>query len=100
MAPFIARLMRSARATPEKVAKRIVRVIRRKNPPLRVQVTRDAFWFAMLRRVLPQRFYHALLYRSLPGIAEWGPHDESGRRLTKPGATPTIDPFRTSGRPE
>lgn len=73
MAPFIAKLMQSARATPDHVARRILGIMRAKRPPLRVQATRDALWFALLRRALPQRLYHWLLYRNLPGIRHWGP---------------------------
>jgi short-subunit dehydrogenase len=73
MAPFIERLMRVARATPESIARRIHRLIRARRPPLRAQVTLDAHLFALLRRALPQRLYHAVLYRHLPHVREWGP---------------------------
>ncbi len=72
MAPFIARLMRVARATPDSVALKIVRVIGRRRPPLRVHATVDAWMFSLLRRFLPRPIYHWLLYRNLPGIDEWG----------------------------
>ncbi|HUQ01383.1 MAG TPA: SDR family oxidoreductase [Kofleriaceae bacterium] len=72
MSPFIARLMHRARATPESIAKRIVRTIHRRSPPLRVPVTIDAWVFGYLRRLLPRSLYHWLLYRSLPGVRQWG----------------------------
>ncbi len=72
MAPFIAKLMRAAAATPENVAARIVRVLGQRSPPLRLLATRDAWAFALLRRWLPRRFYHWLLHRSLPGVRGWG----------------------------
>jgi NAD(P)-dependent dehydrogenase (short-subunit alcohol dehydrogenase family) len=72
MTPFIARLMRWARATPESIARRIVRVMHRRRPPLRVPVTLDARIFSWLRRWLPRPLYHAVLYRSLPGVRRWG----------------------------
>lgn len=72
MAPFIGRTMNRAIATPEKLATKIIKVINRKNPPLRVPATIDAWVFAMLRRFLPRRLYHAVLYRSLPQIRQWG----------------------------
>lgn len=81
MAPFIARLMRLARATPESIAKRVVKTIHRRRPPLRVPVTIDARIFEWLRRWLPRPVYHWILYRSLPGVRTWGqlqaPHDVS-----------------------
>jgi hypothetical protein len=42
-------------------------------PPLREPVTIDAHFFGMIRRLLPRRIYHALLYRSLPSVKKWGP---------------------------
>ncbi len=73
MAPFIERLMLRASATPHRVAKQIAKVIRMRRPPLRLQATIDARVFSLLRRILPQRMYHAVLYRCLPGIRGWGP---------------------------
>jgi len=72
MTRLIRRLMLSSRATPEKIAQRIVRVMRDPHPDLRVGVTPDASFFAMLRRLLPRGLYHTILYRSLPGIKGWG----------------------------
>jgi NAD(P)-dependent dehydrogenase (short-subunit alcohol dehydrogenase family) len=76
MGPFIARLMRLSRATPDKVAKTIVKTIRRRNPPLRVPATFDAHLFAWLRRLLSRRLYHWVLYRSLPEVRTWGQEEE------------------------
>lgn len=73
MAPFIARMMNGSRTTPEHVAKRVVRLIERRNPPLRAPATPDAHLFGLLRRMLPRRLYHAVLYRMLPGVRGWGP---------------------------
>ena len=73
MAPFIARLMRRSRSTPESVAQVVLRTMRRRNPPLRVPATLDALGFSLLRRVLPRNAYHWLLYRSLPDVDTWGP---------------------------
>ena len=73
MAPFIARLMRRSRSTPESVARVVLRTMRRRNPPLRVPATLDALGFSLLRRVLPRNAYHWLLYRSLPDVDTWGP---------------------------
>ena len=73
MAPFIARLMRRSRSTPESVAQVVLRTMRRRSPPLRVPATLDALGFSLLRRVLPRNAYHWLLYRSLPDVDTWGP---------------------------
>lgn len=73
MSSFIARLMRTTKATPRRVASRIVRVIESRRPSLRVAGTYDAFVFSALRRILPRDLYHEVLYRSLPGISAWGP---------------------------
>jgi len=56
----------------EDVAKVVLKTMRRKNPPLRVSGTLDAWMFGVLRRLLPRRFYHAILYRGLPGVKTWG----------------------------
>lgn len=73
MAPFIARLMALSVATPDSVARVILRTLGRKRPPLRVPATLDARLFSFLRRVLPRGVYHGLLYASLPRIGGWGP---------------------------
>ena len=73
MEPFIERMMGATWATPERIARSVVRLIRRRRPPLRLYATPDAWLFAMLRRLLPRRLYHWLLYVSLPRIYRWGP---------------------------
>ncbi len=75
MAPFIAKMMRLSPSTPEKIAERIHDVINSKNPPLRVPVTIDAHIFGILRKLLPRRLYHSLMYFSLPKIYRWGEDD-------------------------
>ena len=75
MGPFIARLMKLAGATPEKVAERIVKTMHRRAPPLRVLATLDAYLFSGLRRFLPRRTYHWMLYRGLPHVRRWGNGD-------------------------
>jgi short-subunit dehydrogenase len=70
---MIARLMDFTRATPDAVARKIVRTLGQRNPQLRVPATWDAHAFSLLRRLLPRRLYHAVLYRMLPKIDRWGP---------------------------
>ena len=72
MAPFIERIMNFAKSTPCTVARRIVKTMRRRSPPLRVAATIDAHLFALLRRLLPRGLYHSVLYRTLPHIKTWG----------------------------
>lgn len=71
MSGFIERLMARAFATPESLARTIEKTIRAANPPLRMPATIDACFFSMLRRYLPRRLYHWMLYRGLPGVDEW-----------------------------
>ena len=72
MARLIARLMNATRATPEDVAEKILQIIRHPTPPLRIPATWDAHMFAILRRLLPRRVYHQILYRGLPRVGSWG----------------------------
>lgn len=83
MSRFIAKCMDRATATPKDVAKVVWKTMRRPNPPLRVAGTLDARIFALLRRWLPRRAYHALLYRGLPKVEEWG-EPRSARAATIP----------------
>jgi len=73
MMRFISRMMRFSPTTPDKVARLIVKVMCRRRPPLRRPATLDAHFFALLRRLLPQRLYHLVLYRGLPRIGSWVP---------------------------
>ena len=73
MEPFIARMMGWSMVTPERIARRVLRLLKHPDPPLRVSATPDAMIFDMLRRFLPRRLYHFILYRNLPRIRTWGP---------------------------
>jgi short-subunit dehydrogenase len=73
MGKFIERLMKFTRATPASVARKVIHAIESRDPPLRLAATADAVFFGILRRFLPRRFYHSLLYRSLPGVKHWAP---------------------------
>lgn len=72
MTPFIEKLMNRSWATPEKIAKLIMRVIRTSNPPLWVPATIDALVFYYLRRILPRRLLLPVLFAALPGARHWG----------------------------
>jgi len=72
MVPFIERLMRISRATPEKVARLILCVLQTENPPLWIPATVDAIIFYYIRRMLPRRFLLPVLFYALPGSRRWG----------------------------
>lgn len=78
MSSFIEKLMTRTPCTPESAARMIFKISCMKNPPLRAAGTPDARFFVYLRRMLPRRFYHWLLYRSLPGIETWGKENPHG----------------------
>lgn len=75
MAALIEKIMRLSPSTPEHVARRVLKIVLMKRPPLRVAGTWDAKLFYALRRFLPRSLYHEILYRALPGIRHWGPTD-------------------------
>lgn len=84
MAPFIAKMMKLSPTTPEKIAKRIRSVMDSANPPLRVPVTIDAYFFGILRKLLPRTLFHALMYYSLPRVYRWGEDDHySAKELSE-----------------
>lgn len=72
MTQFIAKLMSYSPTKPDDIAKQIMKVIQKKNPPLRVPATWDALIFDWLRRALPRSLYHWALYRNLPFPDCWG----------------------------
>lgn len=71
MSPFIRRLMNLSPTTPEKIALKILKVIRTPNPPLWVAVTPDAKMFVLLRKILPRGIFHKLMMKFLPGTRVW-----------------------------
>lgn len=72
MGAFIGKLMSRAIATPDSIANTIVQNLERTRPPLRIPATIDAYVFSWMRRFLPRRLYHTLLFWNLPGVSEWG----------------------------
>ncbi|HAV63100.1 MAG TPA: 3-oxoacyl-ACP reductase [Verrucomicrobiales bacterium] len=72
MSAFIARCMQRAGSTPEHVARVVMKTLDRRKPPLRVAGTMDAWLFDLVRRFLPRTLYHAILYRGLPRVNDWG----------------------------
>ncbi len=74
MSRFVGQLMKRAISTPESVARTVVRTMNARWPKLRVAGTLDMRALYVMRKLLPQRVYHELLYRMLPGLREWGTH--------------------------
>lgn len=72
MSKLIEKLMTYTVSTEENISKCIYKVIQSKKPSLRVPATFDAKLFYIFRRLVPQRFYHILLYKLLPKVKEWG----------------------------
>lgn len=72
MTDFVHKMMKRTPCTSQTVAKRIFKIARAKRPPLRSAGTPDAQLFFLLRRLIPRRLYHVLLYKLLPGIRNWG----------------------------
>lgn len=77
MSPFIEKMMGWTWSTHERVARKIVRTMERRSPPLRVRATPDFWLFLMMRRLLPRRVYHAILFHNLPHIRKWVPSPEA-----------------------
>lgn len=72
MTPLIERLMSLSLTSPETVARRIIRLMHQSDPPLRVILTLDAWVFSIMRRLIPARYFHKLLFYFLPGSIHWG----------------------------
>lgn len=71
MTPFIERLMGLSFTTPEDVARRILKTIKRKNPPLWIPATMDALIFYYLRRFVPRKILLEFLFATLPRVRHW-----------------------------
>lgn len=71
MTPFIERLMNLSLTTPAAVAKKILKTMKRKNPPLWIPATVDALIFYYLRRFVPRKILLELLFATLPRVRLW-----------------------------
>ncbi len=72
MAPFVEKLMGYSFSSPDAIAQRVLHLIERKNPPLRIKVTLDAILFGILRRLIPGSWFHKLMFYFLPRSKYWG----------------------------
>jgi hypothetical protein len=80
MTPFIERLMGLSFTTPESVARRILKTIQRRNPPLWIPATMDATIFYYLRRFVPRRILLEFLFATLPRTRHWAKTYTNRRR--------------------
>ena len=71
MGPFVEKIMNRSSVSPEMIAKKILNIIEMKNPPLWFPVTPDASLFFYLRKILPRRLFHGIMYRLLPNSKNW-----------------------------
>ncbi len=71
MEPFIEKMMGYSITTSDKVAAKILWTIKKQNPPLRIPASPDALAFYYLRRLVPRRIFHYLLFWLLPGSKNW-----------------------------
>lgn len=71
MTPFIERLMKFSFTTPASVARRVLKTMRKDNPPLWIPATFDAKVFYYLRRFVPRRILLELLFATLPRVKLW-----------------------------
>lgn len=81
MAPLVERLMRVSRASPNLIASKIINLMARKHPPLRITLTIDAVIFNLLKRFIPSNFLNYLLYFMLPGSLKWGGKWRAGKQV-------------------
>lgn len=82
MGPFIARLMELSLTSPEDVAAKILYLVRAKNAPLWVPATLDARLFFWIRKLLPRRLFHKIMFSCLPGSRTLG--QKFSKKLLKP----------------
>jgi hypothetical protein len=57
--------------TPASVARRILKTMQKKNPPLWIPATFDAKVFYYLRRFIPRRILLEVLFATLPRVKQW-----------------------------
>lgn len=72
MAPVVEKYMQLSLTNHATIAKKIIKLFTMRNPPLRLAVTPDVHVFKWLRRLLPARLFHTLIWWLLPGSQKWG----------------------------
>lgn len=82
MAPFIERLMLLSQRSPQDIAKKIIGLILKRNPRLFIPATPDALLFGCLKKIIPRRIFHLLMFWLLPNSKRWATNHQS---LSKTG---------------
>jgi NAD(P)-dependent dehydrogenase (short-subunit alcohol dehydrogenase family) len=72
MEPFVEKLMNRSWATPEKVARLILKTMKKERPQLWIPATLDAWVFYYIRRLMPRRWLLPFLFSCLPSASLWG----------------------------
>ncbi|MBX7231463.1 MAG: SDR family oxidoreductase [Bdellovibrionales bacterium] len=72
MSPFIEKLMNFSFSKPTTIARKIIKILEKENPPLRLRVTFDAIIFGFLKKILPVNLFHKIMFSLLPGTKKWG----------------------------
>lgn len=71
MTPFVERLMDLSPTTSHSVAKQILKVIKKPDPPLWIPATWDAWIFHYIRKIMPRRLLLPFLFLCLPNARHW-----------------------------
>lgn len=71
MTPFVEKMMDLSTTTSKKVAKTILKAIKKSNPPLWIPATWDAWIFHYVRKILPRRLLLPFLFLCLPNARHW-----------------------------
>jgi len=72
MKDLITQQMGKASTSNDIISTKIINIIRSSHPPLRVFITFDAWFFYLLRKICPTKFYFFLMYNFLPNVKKWG----------------------------
>jgi len=81
MTPFVEKLMDLSPTTSQSVAKQILKVIKRSDPPLWIPVTWDAMIFHYIRKIMPRRLLLPFLFLCLPNARNWAKSYTNKRSL-------------------
>lgn len=84
MSPLIEHLMSWSFSTPKSIAVQVEKILSQDSPPLRLRVTIDAKIFAWLRKILPAKLFHHLMFLFLPGTGRWGQTVIQRRKTARP----------------
>jgi short-subunit dehydrogenase len=81
MGQFVDNLMLKSFSTPETISDKIIQLIEKKSPPLWYSATLDASLFFWLRKILPRRVFHKIMFAMLPQVSHWGERQMEIKKL-------------------